>query len=824
MDLRYILRTLARTPGFTFLAIATLALGIGINTVVFTIYDSVAFRPLPVHAPEKMVRLRWHSAGFTSDQFSWSEYERLSRITHSFAPLIASSTPQMIVCNLPDSTARRAEVLRVRFVSANYFGALGITPEMGRSFGSGASAVAIVSHDFWKRKLHSDQELYGKTLSFQGGALSIIGIAPEKFAGTGVPPQEPDLWIPASAQTLVMPGVEWIHDNGAREWQVLARQRPGITAAQGAAELTVLSSAWPTEAGKPVELNTARATFFQTDDGAFESFTTVCVILMAAVGLVLLIGCVNLTHLISARNSGREHEIALRIALGASRWRLIRQLCGESFVLGVLGGAVGLILSIWTCYWLAVKAMELIQQVTNGVLGVTLDVSPDWRVFAWTLGTSVMTGIAVGIFPALRASNRDANSTLKQGTAGAFGSVGVQRHRNLLLTIQVASCLILLAGAGLLFRGASRSGNINPGFDYKHLAVVGMDTRIIAPSVEARLHVQRQALTRMQSLPGIASVAWADRVPFLGTGTGPFHNEGGAVLHCVFNGVSDEYFATVGISTLAGRTFTPQEIEGESAIAVISESTAKRLWPGQNALGRRITPATPWLRDVARHESFAVIGVVRSIRSTYLSKEDEGYVYIPRRLHDTGALFLLRTRTLPDRSFGPLSAALTEVNPNLPARTFIASMEEGPVRIQQLMAQAPAVVASVLGGLALLLACLGTYGVVSHLVSRRTREIGIRIALGAAPWDVIVAIGLQTLRPVAWGGMAGLLGAFGLSRLLHTLIAMPDLPDLTYGAGAFDPFTFLVVVLVLGAVIVVAAFVPMRRATLVDATVALRAD
>ena len=225
MDLRYAFRTLANTPGFTALAVATLALGIGINTVVFTIYGSVAFRQLAVRAPEEIVRLGWRSGGFPSDQFAWSKYERLATSTHSFASVIATSTPQTIVCKLPDSILAGTQVVRMRLVSTNYFEALGITPRVGRSFGGSDRAVAIVSHDFWTRKLGADPKIYGKKLSIDGVDLSIVGVAPDKFAGTGVPPRAPDFWIPASAQALVMPGVDWMHDEGAREWQVLARRR-----------------------------------------------------------------------------------------------------------------------------------------------------------------------------------------------------------------------------------------------------------------------------------------------------------------------------------------------------------------------------------------------------------------------------------------------------------------------------------------------------------------------------------------------------------------------------------------------------------------------
>ena len=760
--------------------------------------------------------------GFPSDQFSWGEYERLTAATRSFATVISTSTPQTITYQLQDSIPGSSQVARMRLVSTNYFDALGIMPEIGRAFSSGDRAVAIISHDFWTRKLHADPDLYGKTLSIQGAALVIVGVAPDQFAGTGVPPRTPDLWVQASDQPLVMPGIDWTHDDGSREWQVLARRRPGVKAEQYSAELAVLGGAWPLESGKPVQLSAVPATFFDTDSGAFEGFMAVCWVLMVAVGLVLLIGCVNLTNLIAARNAGREHEVALRLALGAGRWRLVRQFCAESLVIGMLGGSAGLILSAWACQWLGTKAIELVEQIANGTIGVSLDLSPDWRVLAWTAALSMITGIAVGILPALRTARVDVGLTLKRGSGGGLGGIQLRHKRNLLLTSQVASCLVLLAASGLLFRGASRSTNTNAGFDLKHLAVVGIDTRAIAGSASARIELQRQAVARMEALPEIASVAWADRVPFLGTGSGPFRNEQGTILGCIFNGVSDQYFNTLGIPLLAGRTFTRLEIEQQPPIAVISESTAKRLWPGQDPLGRKLAPATAWLRGAAGYESFTVVGVVKSIRSTYLSKEDEGYVYMPRRLRDTGALFLTRTRILPAKTFRSLSATLAGVNANLSGRTFVVGMEQGPVRIQELMVQGPAVAASILGGLALVLACLGIYGVVSHLVSQRMREIGVRIALGAARWDVIALVGSQTLRPVAWGVGVGLLGAFGVSGLLRALIVMPDVPDLTYGSGAFDLVTFLGVVSVIAAVVVVAAFAPMRRATLVEPAAALR--
>jgi predicted permease len=794
------MRALRRTPGFTAIAVATLALGIGINTLVFTVYSSVAFRRLPVRAPEEMVRMERQDGGSARDQFLWSEYEWLAARTHTFVALLASSTPQTLVCTFPDAKDASVEVVKVRTVSANYFEALGIRPSIGRSFGAEERGVTVVSYEFWKRKLNGDPAIYGKTLTLQGTSLSVVGVAPEQFAGTGAPPQAPDLWVPASADAA--------RQAGARDWQVLARRESDKGLGQVQAELAVLSAQWPPEAGKHIQLKAVAAAFFETGGGAFQGFAAVCGVLAVAVALVLLMGCINLVNLIETRNWGRAHEIAVRLALGASRWRLLRQFCTESLLLGLMGGTAGLFLSVWGCDWLSAKTMTLVDQIANGAVGFSLDLSPDWRVLSWTAALSVITGIAVGILPALRASVGDVSATLKHGSGTRHP--GARRKRNLLLTAQVASCLILLAAAGLLFRGAARSASVSAGFEWKHLVMVGMDTHAIA------------GFTRIAALPQIESAAWADRAPFLGTGSGPFRNEDGVLLGCIFNGVSDTYFQTLGIPLLAGRTFTQLELERQEPVAVVSQATAARLWPGKDPLGRTITPAVDWLGGEVGRKSLTVIGVSKTVRSTYLSKEDEGYVYMPRRLRDAGALLLLRTRGAPERAFLPLSAALSSVNADLAGRSFMFSLQQGPVRLQELMAEAPAVTAAVLGILALTLACLGIYGVVSHLVSQRTREIGIRVALGADWPDVVELMASQTLPPVAYGAGVGLVGALGVSGLLRALIVMPDAPDLTYGAGAFDPITFLGLILSLGAVVSIAAFFPMRRALHVHPAVALR--
>jgi hypothetical protein len=328
-------------------------------------------------------------------------------------------------------------------------------------------------------------------------------------------------------------------------------------------------------------------------------------------------------------------------------------------------------------------------------------------------------------------------------------------------------------------------------------------------------------MERLQALPEVISTTWVDRPPFLGHGSGPLKNDSGASVQCLFNSVSDHYFETLGIPILTGRDFTRQEIERGDAVVIVSESAAREFWPGRDAVGRRVS-ADRWLRSLVKHDSFTVIGVVKSVRSTYLSKMDSGFVYFPKAPPSGLGVMLVRTRTAPEGVFRSAFAALSAVHSNLASQTYLLSLEQGPMQIQKLMSEAPAVVASLLGLLALALASVGVFGVVSYLVTRRTREIGVHIALGAQGRDVIRMVLAQSLRPVAWGAAIGLIGAVGLSGLLATMVALPDVPDLTYGAGAVDPVTFLGVLAVLTTVMLAASLIPVRRATRVEPAVALR--
>jgi predicted permease len=820
MDFRYALRTLAKTPSFTFVAVLTLALGIGINTVVFTFYESVVWKPLAVRAPGQIIRVYGvQGDGQRIEEFSYSDYTQLRDHNRSFASVVATSTPQSALCTIPGGKPEDAEVVHARLVSDDYFAALGVQLATGRPFQVNEQGV-VISYSFWQRRLRGDRSILGKTLTIQGTAFTVLGVTAEEFAGTGLPPQAPDIWLSMSMQARVLPNVDWLHHSTARQWQILARRKPGASLQQASAELDTLGATLPLVNDKPMRLRAKTATFFQADSGEFETFTAISQILMVAVALVLLIGCVNLVNLLVARSAARERELAVRMALGASRLQLMRQLCTESLVLGILGGAAGFLFSTWASAWIGASILETLQRITGGML--TMDFSPDWRILVYTGLLSMLTGVAVGVWPAVRASRTDINAALK-GDSSSMRAPQRRRWygRNHLLTGQVAACLMLLAAAGLLFRGVWRSQSTDPGFEAKQVFLLGIDPRAIAATPAAQTALLHLVSDRLSELPEVASVAFAEHPPFLGHSSGTFQNNQRQDVRCLFNRVSDRYFETLGIPMLAGRTFMHSEMERPEPVAVVNEAAASVLWPGQDPLGRSVYPNED-LKHEMPSKSYTVVGVVKTVRSTYLSKADGPFLYFPKASMATDGLFLVRTRIAPERVMRRAVATLSAIAPNLPSQSFMVTVEQGPVQIQRLMAQAPALAASALGFLALVLAAVGVYGMVSYQVTQRTREIGIRMALGARSSDVIRMVLEQGLRSVIWGAGIGLIGVAGLSTLLSKLVVMPEAPDLTYGAGAFDPATFLGVLSVLCLAALVASYLPVRRATRVEPSVALR--
>jgi predicted permease len=816
-DLRFAFRTLRKTPGFAAVAILTLAVGIGVNTIAFTFYESIVWKPLPVRSPEQIDRIYGQKYGSTITEFSYGEYLQLRDSSESFSSMIATSLPEQVLY-VPAEAQRGsdAEAAEVRLVSGNYFTALGVNLSFGRSFEERESAV-VLSYSFWQRRLQMDRSALGKTIAIQGVPVVIVGIAPEDFAGTGLPPGAPDFWLPLSMQRLVFPSVDWLHDADARQWQILGRRKPDVSLGRATAELDTLGARWPVSDGRRINLSAKVANFFfPPDSDDLKIFATAGSLVMIPVLLILVIGCINLINLLVARNGARDREIAVRLALGAGRLRLIRQLCTETAVLGLFGGAVALILSVWASRLIQLRILEIVRRVSGSAWAVSLNVAPDWRIFAFTAVLSVLSGIAIGLWPASRSTRTDINTNLKlEGATPAKRWEGRSGVRDILIGVQMAASLMLLAGAGLLFRGAWRSHRIETGFETQHVFRLGVATHSIAATQSARIALFREIAHRLEAMPEVVSVAVADRPPFLGSGSDSFRSDEQLSTQCQFNYVSERYFETLGIPVLAGRTFALQEAERRGPVAVVSESAARALWPGKDPLGRHIYGPFPG------NDSFTVIGIVKTVRSTYLSKVDSPAVYFPRTF-SPGYFLLVRTRIAPDSAMRRATATLSAIDPNLPSQSYMGTLEDGPVQIQQLMAEAPAIASTILGLLALLLASIGTYGTASYLVVQRTREIGVHIALGAQKSDVIRLVMGRGLRAVVIGAAVGLVGAFALSTVLSALLVMPDMPDLTYGAGPFSVATYFCVLIALASAVLVASFVPARRAMSVDPIVALR--
>jgi putative ABC transport system permease protein len=809
-DLRYAARLLARHPGFTVTAVLTLALGIGLNTTLFTTLDAVMFRPLPVRDGSRLVRFeRWFASqrqGNIQYFFAEEEYQYLSDHRAPLAELVAASLP--ITAEMDGS-----EPVHLQGVSANYFAALGMSPAAGRAFtpgDAGANLGVVVSYPFWQRQFARDPSLVGRAIRLNHASVTVVAIAPATFIGTGNPPEVPDVWAPIELLRTIAPR------GNATRLQVLGYLPPGGTLAAASSAVALLAApmgdAFPNQ-DATTALTLERASFFgETNDPRFHQFVAA---LMTAVGLVLLIACANLANMLFARATGRHKEIAMRLALGASRRRIVRQLLTESLLLALLGGAAGLAFSLWGARMLWLGLVETIQMFlfTRGALLISL--SPDLRVFGYTLVVSVIAGFAFGLSPALRASGADLNTALKE--EGTTAGHGVTRSwvRSLLVGTQVAVSMALLLVAGLLLRGFDAARRADPGYDAGRVFAVLFprpDDQAAAAALEIRV------AERLSRVPQLAAVSLADRIPMAGTWTPPVgvrRPSGRFVARTLANRADAEYFSVLDIPIVRGRNFVRDE---HGDVAIISERGANLLWPGESPLGHTMTLDM----DFRQHlRTFEVIGVARDVRTANLSRIDPSFVYLPVERKGSDNV-LARINGDSTSALAAIRAALREIDPDLPARTSMLSVADGPMRFQRMTMTALTVVAATLALVALALAVAGIYGVVSYLSAARQFEIGVRVALGARPIDAVRLVMFDSLRPVAVGAVLGLAGAFALSALVRSSLSFPGTPDVLFGVSAFDATSFLGATALLAAVALAASAGPLIRSTRVDPVIALR--
>jgi len=813
-DVRYSLRLMARSPGFTAVAVASLALGIGANSTIFSFVNAVLLRPLAVESEGELVEVYFSdSGGVKSGPWSYPDFLDVQAQSDVFRGLLTHAPTPV---NLTGGA--EGEFLLGESVSGNFFSVLGVPAVRGRTFlpeedGAGAPPVAVLSYDFWQRRFGGDPALLGKSLQLNGIDFTVIGIASRPFKGTWRGFEIP-LWVPMAMETRLNPrpdGEDQHQLRGRRGYFVKGRLAPGVSLEKAQAQVTAicdrLAAAYPetNQDRKPYLLPSQSVAIHPEIDRAL---VPVAGLLMGVVGLVLLIACSNVAGLMLVRASGRRKEIAVRLAMGASRGRLIRQLLTESVLLSLLAGLAGLLVARWTA--------NLILAFKPPVpIPVSLDLGLDGRVLGFTLGLSLLAGLVFGLAPALQASRPDLIPTLKDDVARWGRSYRRAGLRNLLVVAQVAVSLLLLVGAGLFIRSLQSAQSIDPGFSIRSGLVLMVEPRLAGyRSAEAIAFLERLK-ERVESLPGVRSVALADVLP-LGANLqsrviaidGQPPPPKGQELESDFAIVGPAYFSTLAVPILKGREFTPSDRAGAPRVAIVNETMAGKFWPGEDPLGRRFS--FPSRRGPA--PTLEIVGVARDGKYRTLGEEPRTYFYLPYLQEDeTTLLVVASTAGSPEVLLPSARRQVKELDAKVPVietKTITAHLD-----LMLFPPRMAALLLGLLGFLALVLATMGLYGVIAYSVAQRTREIGIRMALGAERAKVLRMVLGEGMSLVAIGVTLGTALALGVSRVLSGLL---------FGISATDPVTFLAVPLALGTVALLASLVPARRATRVDPLVALR--
>ncbi len=789
-DLRYAFRALLKHRTFTVAALLTLALGIGINTSIFTLLYSVAFRELPVKDPESVVSVYQTLEGEFSRQvegnvalLSYPEYLNYRDRVSGVSGLAASSDMSLYL------GGNNVEKINGLLVTDNYFSVLGGTSALGRTFFDNECQtplqcpVAVLSHGFWQRRFGSDQSVIGTSITLNRQRFTVLGIAARDFQGAEM--TLPDVWIPVTMEPALRPESSFLSVGNCSWLNVLGRLKDGVSSAQVQAEMQLVAARMDQEyPGRKSIVNVTAASYLNSPEARSEG-APIAVLVMAAVGLVLLIVCANVSNLMLARAGARRKEIAVRLALGASQWRLIRLLLSESLLLAVLGGVAGLLLSM--C--LPPILMSVIPEV-----GLDIDLKPNATVFVYMFLISLITGVAFGLAPAIQSTKPDLTTALRS----TRGRARVSRPylRNLLVIGQVAVSLVLLIGAGLLVRGLQQAQSTDLGFDSKNLIVLSMDLATQGYDEARAGTFQAQLSERLKALPGIKSVSVAHMIPFAGRQEDNINIEG-REASVNANTVSAEYFQTLGIPLRRGRAFTQEDARSGESPAVISQAMANRFWPGVDPIGKRFKDGTG-----VSHE---IIGVAGDVSSIDVGKLDGPLFYTPAL---TGHSFVLRTND--NQAVSVIREAARSVEKD--AFVSVEPLEENVRRMLE-PARMGAWFSGTVSLLALIIAATGIYGMLSYHVVERTSEIGIRMALGAQRRSVLLLIVGDGMKLAGIGTAIGLTLAIVLTKVLATVV---------FGLGSTDAFTFATVSLGALFVALLACYIPARRATKVDPLLALR--
>ncbi|HEX3585594.1 MAG TPA: ABC transporter permease, partial [Candidatus Angelobacter sp.] len=834
-DLRYATRQFARNPVFTAVAVASLAIGIGANTAIFSVLNAAMLKSLPVRDPQTLVMLTnpntsGVSSGMDTGERGMLTYTEFTQIRDHSATLASLCVAQAQMNRWQVRIGNGAqEEAKGKLVSEEYFSVLGVEPAIGRFFtadeakGPGQDPYAILSYDYWQKRFGGNVSILGTPIKLLGTTLTVIGVAAPGFTGESVA-ERPDFWMPMMMQPIVMPGRDWLHEDLGKSMEkvmwlhAFGRLKPGMTQARAQTEMDVLfrgiiENGYPAtldpEARKEamdqhIKLHDARIGVF----GGREEFAQQLLVLLGASVVVLLIACINVANLLLARAASRSKEVGVRLSIGASRGRLVRQFLTESLVLSVLGGAVGVLLA-----WGASRALVLLLTERRQDFG--LAPALDLRVLAFTAAVTFLTGVIFGLVPALRGTRVNLNDSLRDsGRTTASGS-----KLNLakgLVIVQVALSLLLVAGAGLFLRTLWNLQSVGLGYPKEHLLMVTADG-VTAGFKDARLsNLWRDLTERLRALPGVQGATYSENGLFSGSESGDEIEVEGFIpskdneKSSRFDMVGPQYFSTIGIPMLLGRELAQQDTSASPHVCVINEAFAKRFFAGRNPLGRHVTAKFGDKRNVME-----VVGVAKNARDHRLRGDVPPRYYLPGDQGMQGpnewATFAIRTAGDPEQMIASVRKTILSVNENLPvegARPLIESVDRTNAQPRMV-----ARLCSIFGIMALLLASTGLYGVLSYGVARRTNEIGIRMALGAGRGRVIQMILRETAVMIVVGVVAG---------TIFTAIGVQLIKSKLFGLGVLDPAAVLSAVGILTVVALVAGYIPAARAARVNPTQALR--
>jgi putative ABC transport system permease protein len=799
-DVRTGVRALVHSPVFTVVTVLSLALGIGANTAIFSVVNGLLLRPLPYPESEQIVDV-WH----TPPQQSFPGLDKFSVSPANYLDWKAqnSTFEQMAIyfdTGLSLSTSNDPLPLIGAAVSSDFFSVLRVNAMQGRTFTPdeerpGRDQVVVIGHGLWQRAFGANPNIIGQTLTLNSRSFTVVGIMPAGFEF----PREAELWVPLA----------WADNErqirSSHDYLVIARLKQNVSLQQAQSEMSTISSRL--EQQYPEENTGWGAVVIPLRNDLVGDIRRALLVLFCAVGFVLLIACANVANLMLARGANRQKEIAVRIALGAGRARLVRQLLTESVLLAVTGGLLGLLLAVWGSTML----------VRLGGLPNASDIGIDTWVLGFTLLVSFAAGIIIGIVPALQFTRTSVSETLKQGSGRTGGTTLKQNTRKVLVISEVALSLVLLIGAGLMIRSFWKLQNVDPGFDTRNALTMSLVLTFIRyPEPQQRLAFVDRAIEKIRTVPGVVSVGTITKIPLAGGGsTQPFSVEGRPTAAIAEQPmaqtryISPDYFGAIGIPLRQGRFFSDHDRDNSMPVVIISEAMARRFWPGENPIGRRLTPSFH-VEQGARE----IVGVVGDVKTSGLDVDASAMMYLPYKQAPLPFMsFVVRTASNPESLVQPVSRAIYSIDKEQ-ALTNVQTMEQ--VLKESLSGRRfNMTLLLTFAGVALVLAAVGVYGVMNYTVTLRKRELGIRMALGAETTDVLRLVLRQGLTLTLIGVGAGLISAYALTRLMASLL---------YGVTATDYLTFGSVSAVLIAVGLAASYVPARRATKVDPTVALRAE